>query len=490
MATINANFYVDTAHLGLLFNQFGGTGPIPALNYNDTLALQIFYLDDGSGIVPFRGHRYPGSTTGVQLRAEGNNTVYATQATTSEIVPAHTAPVVAVVAGGGSSVTEKESVTFAAGLFTGSFTITFSGAGSGLGGSVSLFGTTAPIPVSATAADILNAILNINGFYKSNDGPHTFADLVAFYGDNGKRPVVTGTPFTGFQIDFGTLFGGFNQWNTGIHPVTIDASDIQYAYGWNINLLLDGNGNTFADLFDVANGPAYLEIVLVPAGGSPTYVARVLLASSGGSSGAPPTSGGGLGVTVVGGIIYDGDHTSPYGWPIGVVRRESPFPEAPYAFIYRQMIRARRLYRAAPALDSPCPADGNAGLVEEGPGSDVGGADLTDFERVWATVPATIVDGEIVNYTWQTTGTIGGAPAIASIPLTRWAKRTRTFYRTTNPTGITLLRLPRAGVFAGVGLTFDGYTNLYGGTVTIARDDDLRRWMGNIWVKTHWDIKI
>jgi hypothetical protein len=199
----------------------------------------------------------------------------------------------------------------------------------------------------------------------------------------------------------------------------------------------------------------------------------------------PPVPGG---IVNVAGILYDGDHGG--FWPVGPVRRENAFSEIPGYYIYRQKWRAKRLNWGATLLDSPCPNDPSAFLVDETPTEDAGGADLLQWDRIWANVPGTITDGEMVDYVWQIIGTIDSAPAIQSIPLTRWATRKRTFHHTSNPGSIPKSRLPRAGVFAGQGLTFDGFQNLNVGTTTIARDDDVRRWMGNIWVKTHWDITI
>jgi hypothetical protein len=59
--TVNANLFVDNAGNTLLYNQLGGTPVLPALTSGDTLALQIFYFDRGSGSNPFLDHRYAGA---------------------------------------------------------------------------------------------------------------------------------------------------------------------------------------------------------------------------------------------------------------------------------------------------------------------------------------------------------------------------------------------------------------------------------------------
>lgn len=490
MATIPASLYVrykpgdplDSSHNRLLFNQSGGTPSMPPFNAGDQINFSVFFLDDGSGVFPFRGHRYAGSTVVVRLRAQGNNHIYAT-ATGSEIAPA-TGTTITRTQIGGSFQTEKQSVAFNSAIFTGgTFKISFSGAGtSGRGGGISLEGTTVPIRVFTNAYFIEQYIREIRGFYKGNDGPYTHQELASRYGIQAPPPTVTDTP-TGFVVEFGSLVGGSSYWNTGIHLLTVDDSDLEYAFGWEADVPL--TAGDFTNLFLTANAPAYLEVLL-----DGVIAAQQIITGSGAGGGPPPPPPGGGGPPDnVAGIIYDGDHFSA-AWPVGVLRSETAFAERPGYMIFKQRHRMARSRYADLPLDTPCPGDANAFLVEETERQDVGGAELQEWDRIWAHVPPQIVDGEMVDYVWQTTGTIGGALAIQSIPLTRWAKRTRTFYHTADPATIPKSRLPRAGVFAGVGLLFDGFVNLSTGTTTIARDDDVRRWMGNIWVKTHWDITI
>lgn len=513
MATIPADLFVryvpgeplDPAHNRLLFNQLGGTPTIPPLTAGDTIAAKVYFLDQGnSQTVPFRGHRYAGATVKLRLRAAGNATDYALATASSEIAPATGVTVTRLQAGNIIGQVEIQQFTFGSIPLSGTFKINFfkpnsHNSSSSLSRRPGLSGTTISLPVSATAADVRSAMQNIKGFYLYDTGgnlkepPLTFAEYVAAHGEEGRTPIITKLS-NGFTIQFGTLRDGgggnfYNSWIDSIPLITVDISDVQFGYGWNVDLPL--THATFNDLFLFANAPAYLEVLLTPSGGGEAMAAQYLLTSQSGTGGEPPDPPPGSGgpPANVDGITYDGDHFSA-PWAVGILRSETPFPQAPGYHVFRQRYRWVRGVFVALALSTPCPQAANAFLVEEGERMDLGGADLIEYDRVWAHIPPTLIDGEMVDYVWQTIGTINGAAAIQSIPLTRWATRTRTFHHTTNPAGIPKLRLPRAGVFAGIGLTFDGFVNLYGGTVTIARDDKVERWMGNIWVKTHWDITI
>jgi hypothetical protein len=481
MATVNANLYVryqggdplDSTHNRLLYGTLGGTPAIPALNAGDTLALQVFYLYDGSGAFPFLGERFAGSTTTVRLRAVGDSTIYATGDSSSEIAPAATAPTVTRTQSGGG-IEEIQRIQFPSVPFTGYFTLTFDGPG-GNSQKVGPKGTVT-LPWNCSIADVQAAIRALP-FYNYN--PST---PIPVTGDFSVYLFVTGSDLTDFSIKFQQ-----GSPNKGPIPLTVvNASNIHYAFGWNVSVPLT-NGS-FTDLFLTANAPAYLEVLI-----NGSYAAQFQLTSTDGSG---PGSVGTAGTPPIpppsssAGIIYDGDHTAPYGWPIAVLKTEHPFEEALDVIVYRQPWRALRTVRQIWELDAACPRDSSAGIVGIGPDQDVGGADLVNFELIWAQVPPTLVDYEEINYVWQITGTIGGQAAIASYPLNRTATRTRTFIRTTAPQLISLSRLPRAVVFGGGFTLFDGYVNLAYGTTTIARDDLLTRWMGNIWMKTHWEIKI
>jgi hypothetical protein len=61
------------------------------------------------------------------------------------------------------------------------------------------------------------------------------------------------------------------------------------------------------------------------------------------------------------------------------MRIEHPFPQTPSARIYRQPFWQQRAAFAELALDSPCPYDSAAGLVDEGPQQSVGGAGIVSM---------------------------------------------------------------------------------------------------------------
>jgi hypothetical protein len=496
MATINADLFVDNAGNTLLYNQFGGAPAIPPMNGGDTLALRVFFFDRGSGAFPYSGARYPGAGVTVRLRASGNNTTYATANATSEIVPA-TGFATSTTQSYGAHQVEKQKAVLNSLPLTGNFKIIFPVMGNGGGLSLQRPTGTADIPFNASADTILAAIRTTKGYYRGTDGPYTYDEVLAqFIGsvgnDEGTPPIVTGDLTdlaNGFTLQFGSLYGGSNFWRDQAQ-LTLSDAGIRYAFGWNVNLVLDGNGHTFGDLF--LNGPSYLEVLLTPAGGIEEYAAQYEIASSSGIAGTPPpppTPVGGGG-TLVGdefaGCWFDGDFSQAK--PVAVMRTEHPIPQSPGARVYRQPFWQMRGSFAELALDSPCPYDPAAGLVEETDQRDVGGASLVEWERVWATVPPTRIEYDVINYVWQIMGTINGANALASFGITRRAKVTYQYFRTTNPASISLSRMPRVQLFAGLFYLFDGFTNLNAGTETIARDDTLERWMGNIWVRTHTTI--
>jgi hypothetical protein len=106
-------------------------------------------------------------------------------------------------------------------------------------------------------------------------------------------------------------------------------------------------------------------------------------------------------------------------------------------------------------------------------------------------VPPTRIEYELLNYVWQIMGTLNGANVLATFNITRRAKVTYSYVRTTNPGSIAQERLPRVTLFANVFYYTEGsYSNPTLGSEVIARDDTLERWMGNIWVKTHTTIVI
>ncbi|MEY2511998.1 MAG: hypothetical protein QOE26_2761 [Verrucomicrobiota bacterium] len=188
-------------------------------------------------------------------------------------------------------------------------------------------------------------------------------------------------------------------------------------------------------------------------------------------------------------VLYDGDHSG--AWPIGPIRKESPFKSSPGYYIYRQRYRGFHNVGALP-LGSVCPEDSNAGLVEETERQDLGGADLVEWDRVWANVPSVPPEFEVFNYPAQFLFTVNnGAVQLQSYVLTRCARVERTFIDTTNPGGIGLAILPRVlYIINNVAYVTAGFGNVQNGQTVIAADDTLERWMGNIWIKTHRTIVI
>lgn len=357
MATVNLNLFaryqagdsLDASHNRLLFNELGGTPAIPQLNSGDTLAITEYFFDDGNGsTIPFRDHRYAGSTVVVRLRASGNDTIYATATASSEIAPAATAPTVTPT---GSP--QKQRIVFASAPYTGVFTIqTFVG--------------TITVKAKATAAEITALLQAIWSPY-----------------DNG----LFATWVDAVTLDL--------QWvhNTGSWPaVGINVSDLQYKFGWNISVPLDGNGHTFTDLFLDANAPAYFEVVL-----DGTIAARVLLASSGSSGGsAPPsnpgdttpgTGGSGLITGQIGSVRYDGEHGTIY--PVSDYKISRPIERDNDCYLIRQTFRVYRPNYSPPKVGSQGPViySRQSYFVRDSDTIDLRVGLICELERTWVTVP-------------------------------------------------------------------------------------------------------
>jgi hypothetical protein len=414
MAIVNKDLYVLPSQSAFLDNLTGpayGTDAFPAFVAGDTLVLRVFYLDpfdSASNAAPI--HRYAGAATTVRLRAAGNNTIYATGAAGSEIVPA-TGVTLASLAAGGAHTIKVVRVTFNSAPATGTFRVTFDAPSSsanvpgGLDHVYAAEGTTAPIPFNATIAQI-EAALNALPFfrYRSNDGG---GKLGGTYNVISSFPVasfkIRNRDATGFEIHFGelSLQGGQN-WNPQAYALvnpTVDVANIQWPYGWNVSVPLDGNGHTFADLFNPANSPAFFEVVLTPAGGSPQVAAQRQITSAGAPGDPPdvepPTGGGGGGGSGLiapppvggAGVHYNvGDLVSPF--PIEDVRISQRIPRDPTSLVLRQrFIQWRLHYAPLPHGVANCPHHGAAVCVDESETEDIGGY-ICRFERVWAIKPA------------------------------------------------------------------------------------------------------
>ncbi|MEN3369937.1 MAG: hypothetical protein V7609_2080 [Verrucomicrobiota bacterium] len=477
MPTVAADLFVDNAGNTLLFNKLGGLPSLPAMNAGDALGLSIYFFDRGSGTSPFKDHRYAGAAVTVRLRAADNNHIYATGNADAEIAPSTGVTITRVQAGVVSGrVAEIQRVQFASVPFTGQFTLTFPGPAHTESGDATIGpkGTTIPISVDATIADVLAAIRALpfrNGRPEQGDQGSSWGQYVT----------ITGT-IDNFVITFGGPAAG------PLPLTTADVSDVQYKFGYSAVVNL--TAVDFTDLFLTANAPAYIEVLLTPSGGSQAYAAQYQLVSSGGGDpGTPPPPIGGGGGGTGGGadpaVSYvDGDFSIAKA--VDVVRVEQPFPQTPSALIYRQPYWQLDGYWSPLALDTGCPYNGAAGLVEETQQQSVGGGRIVSWERVWATVPPTRIEYEVINYPYQQVRTIPNSSAVylLTASFTRRARVTYTYYRTTNAASIPLARLPRAIVADGVANYFDGFFNVVIGNTVIARDDTLRRWMGNIWEKT------
>jgi hypothetical protein len=283
---------------------------LPPRTAGDTWNIKLYY--DLGATSPFTNARFPGSTTRVRLRADGNNTTYAVATASSEIVPSVTPAVSQAVAGDTFHV-EKQAIVFdaAGGSFrlsfaapTGSLSTAFSGTGT------YVVGTTGNIPADAPADQIGFIINSSLQFYTyanghTTGGPFNFSQI----GQDSIIKVANWTRLRGFTIEYGTPRSSNNA-NPYVMPlplVGLDDTGFTFDYGWNVTLVLDGNGHTFSDLFIPANGPAYLEILLTQPGDVEKTAAQQLLPSVGDAPTITtlPPYGGAVGQAYD--FIYQGD---------------------------------------------------------------------------------------------------------------------------------------------------------------------------------------
>jgi len=492
MPTVASNLYVDNAGNTLLFDALGGSPALPAMNAGDTLALSVYYLDRGSSGSPYKGARYVGSSTTVRLRAAGNNTIYATGANGSEIIPGTTSATLTKITNGSwvaPGAFEKQRVLITDIPFTGFFKITFSPTNSSTSEGWAPLGTVT-LPVTSSSSNIaaaINALPWVNCYTSRTSSIVNGQVVYSYQGlDPGPRnPISVSRTGAVTDLQFDILWG-----NYGFKKIAqIDSSDVQWAYGWNVSVPL--TNASFTDLFLANNAPAWIEVLLTPSGGTLAYAAQYQLQSSAAAPGGPPppVGGGGGGTGSSGGLAtyLDGDYSIASA--IDTVRTERPFPQVPADIIYRQNYCQLQDGKSALAIDSSCPYNGQAKLVEEGPDSTLG-AGIVQWERVWATIPSTRIEREVINYPYQQTYFLNNYGYVISLTLVRLARVTHSYYRTTDPSSIALSRLPRAVALNGGIVLLDGFMNLNSGANTIARDDTLDRWMGNIWHKTHWEITI
>jgi hypothetical protein len=238
------------------------TPALPAIVAGDTWNISIYFVDDTS---PMRIHRFIADVS-ARIRAQGNNHGYAdTAPAATEIAPASTPPVVAQVQQGtgiSAGVEEVQTITFPSARASGTFTIFFDQSGWPGWGPI---GSTAPIPATATAAEIA-AIINACAF--TNNGSTV-----------GRQNVVVTTPSaTVIQI---------NHTNCGDKPLCrVNVSDLQYKFGWNVSLAF--TAADFTDYLLPANGPTFFEVMLN--GNQAAFIQ--LTADPGSSSNAPAFTNG------------------------------------------------------------------------------------------------------------------------------------------------------------------------------------------------------
>jgi PKD repeat protein len=560
-----------------LLDQNGGSPPQPcsAANVGDTLDISLFFLDDVGGSSPYLFHRYAGATVEVNLASFGGGVhVYAQAFSTTEIVPVTGISVTRSALGAANTV-EKQRIIFNGTPFGGTFTIKFRtppDGGSGIEHRAQLFADLT-VPWNIGAADLQARIRALASYYAFTGNGNQEAGPVGLNyftsaGVVGREPIVTAIT-GGFEIQFGTLqgfpgdpTGHYNTWCQHIPLIQAQDFNLQYAYGYSVSLPL--TDAAFTDLFLNSHAPAFLDVLLTPAGGvagltgqlplvasdpstapvanfssnvsvgtapltvqfndsstntptawawnfgdggtstarnpshiyagAGTYTVTLTATNAFGADGetktnyitvSPPTPG--IGETTDAAYV-DGNWATPQAVDCPLI--EQPFPEQPTALILSQRYWQWRLYWAPAPLSMPCPFAGDAVLIRETKLVSLGGADLVEWERFFATVPAPIVDYDMVTYTFQQYYLAGPNYQIDSWMLTRRAKITRTFFLTSSPDSISVARLPRAVVLHNVLYTLDGFTNLASGTTTIACDDTLTRWNGDIWVRTHWEITI
>jgi hypothetical protein len=394
MATITKGLFILPSQIRFLDNPTGpayGDDGMPPFNSGDLLGLECYFFDPfDSSINQAPLVRYPGATITARLRAQGNDTIYATANQTSEIIP--TVASVTRTQTGDKFAIEKQTVAFYA--LTGTFRLIFGDpnpVSSWPPGTTRYYprGVTNPIRVGATAQEIQDAI-NAVPFYSFNgtirQGPYNSSQV----GSSVVR-ITNWTQYRGFLINFGSLVDNGTTNNNGypLPLVVVDDAEVGYTYGWLVNLLLDGNGHTFADAFLLANSPAYFEVLLTPAGGSTVIAGQRQITAAG----APPGGGGGGPppapppvLPTIDGVSFDGD----YGilTPIGTVEISHGVPDDPYSLIYRQKYHQRKpAWQPLLVGDHNCPFDQNAIAVDETPWRWTTIGDIVEFERVWAVVP-------------------------------------------------------------------------------------------------------
>lgn len=257
MSTVTLDLFVLWQRDRFVTSPFNATTPaLPAIVAGDTWNISCYFVDDTTPTMQF--HRFAGDAVSARIRAAGNNHGYAdTAPVQTEIVPSTSAPVVSHAQSGNwpTALGEKQRVLFASSPITGFFKLTFPGPGPGgaTHEAVGPVGTTAPISVNATAAEIAAAInaLPVGSYFSGS------LHIAGW----GHYLTVTGTA-PDFTINYHALCDNSAPYKTGgfLNLCTVDVSNIQYPFGWSLSLPF--TAADFTDYLLPANGPSFFEIML------------------------------------------------------------------------------------------------------------------------------------------------------------------------------------------------------------------------------------
>lgn len=379
-----SSLYIDQANKKAVRSAFStADGAIPAFVAGTTIDFTLRFLTTGAGIeAPYRLVPHAGASVVMRLRNAAG--VYAQQTTWAGTAgPAMGRTITTVRDGAAPGNTqydlhsEIQRITFMAPPAAGRYTPVFADffdPGWGPVGSLN-------VPANADGATLAALI---NGMSWKNVAG----------GANRPRQqfLVTKISSTVFELNWN------NQGNK--ERPTLDHTDLQ-SDSYFTGALTPADGfagaptGTFSDLFNPAQGPAYLEVLVTPSGGAQTLVLQQEVTQDGY---VPPVDPAPVDPNTPSGsdVYYDGDFsaaTPVSGWSLS-----SPLDVAPGVTMYRQTYRQLRKNFSKLNLNLPCPIDGNAKLVRETDRQDIG-AGLVQWDRVYVQVPP----DRFENGTWQKT---------------------------------------------------------------------------------------
>ncbi len=201
---------------------------------------------------------------------------------------------------------------------------------------------------------------------------------------------------------------------------------------------------------------------------------------------APPTPGGG-GFLIgggstsggiyrpVAGVVYDGRHTTAQ--PSGGPEYSAPFPIDPARYLYTQEYWVEHPNFVSLPLDSGGPYGGVH--VGESNFKDLGGGILS-FTREFALVPAARNEYESFVYSYQDV-LFSPTVSLAETPLTVPTRVQYDYFHTTDPTGISLPKAPKAILVFDEIYEINGWGSLVVGQEYLAEDATMRCWKGHIY---------